>query len=570
MSDKKKSSLIQNIPHLVAFHNIRHAVISPGSRSALLSVYFERHPNIETTIVVDERCAAYIAMGMAQQLQQPVVLICTSGTAAINYAPALAEAYFQKIPLLVLTADRPAEWIGQSDGQTIYQDNLYGANIKGAFRLPCLPQNDDEIWHFKRQTCEAINLCNTVPKGPVQINIPIAEPFYSELLQETEQTDACVEMIQSTEAKRTLSDETWCKLTKTLNHCSNILILSGQNRTNKSILASLTKLAGKKNYVVLSDILANLNTCQYTLTHIDEVLKHVDDHALAKYKPDLMITFGESVLSKHLKQFIRKLNLANHWHVQEAGNVADVFQSVTQCIFTSPVDFFEKLTDSTLALSESSLEFQKHWQGLENHSLNALRKFKDNHASFNEFLCVDYVLNTLPDNSVLHLSNSMSVRYANNIGVHKNIEVYSNRGTAGIDGCLSTAVGHSIIDNRFHTLIIGDLAFFYDRNGLWLDRISNRLRIVLLNNQGGGIFNLIDGPRQLPECEKLFLTPHPLSAENTCNDFHIEYQKADNYDSLKTALGNFYMPSNTLRLIEIKTSIEENTLAFDHYRSCFR
>ena len=556
---------INDIAAICAGHGIKTAIISPGSRSAALTLAFVRHPDLETRIISDERSAAFVAMGIAQQQQSPVALVCTSGSAAFNYAPAVAEAYFQEIPLLVLTADRPPEWINQYDGQTIRQENIYGRHVKASYRYPDNPSHQDIEWHGNRLVNEALLQCTAEPKGPVHINVPVREPFYPEADEKT--FFRKVRLIQRPSPEANLSDESWQSLVAAWRQSGRRLIIGGQLTGTRELIEAMQSFLAHHYCPVISDIISNLQGIDGAILHQDAFLSVENDEAHQDLVPDLLITFGKSNISKNLKRFIRKHKPAHHWHIQPHERYQDTFQSLTQVIPLEPAAFFtafkEKLNGEPV-----SPGYLTAWSARDSEVAVKNQEFFKTQP-FGEFEAVSQVMSVLPNNSQLHLANSMSVRYANFIGLRSrsDVTVYCNRGTSGIDGSNSTAVGAALAQDQLVTLITGDLAFFYDRNAFWHKYPLSKLRIILLNNHAGGIFRMIKGPSDQPELAEYFETEQSLSAENTARDFGMIYQKANDRLSLKKALAGFFAPSSSAKILEIESDSAQNTAIFKAYKN---
>ena len=543
--------IIQPILDLVATcakKGIEHAILSPGSRCAPLTLAFARHPDIHARTIPDERSAAFIALGMAQQLHHPVVLVCTSGSAALNYFPAIAEAYFQQVPLLILTADRPPEWIDQWDGQTIYQEEVFGKHVKKSFHFPDSFENKDQQWHARRIVNEAINLSKSFPAGPVHINIPLREPFYPEPEEQFEYPED-VQDFTYFPAQKHLSEESLKQLQNRLKEVNRLLIVPGQQRPNPSIQALLDQLASDKNVVVVSDTISNLQGAKSI---------HLHDHFVGmeaiqeNLKPDLILSFGKSIISKSLKLFLRKSE-CSHWHIQEDGGAKDTYQSLTRILGCNSGYFLHWLSQN---LPSQNPEYFNHWHSLQNQVAAALPKALTE-VEFGEYPALDLVLSKVPKTSKLHLANSMAVRYVNFLGKREQ-EVICNRGTSGIDGSNSTAVGCTFTTKDPVTLITGDMAFFYDRNAFWHNYTMPNLRIVVLNNHAGGIFRLIDGPAKQPELEEYFETKQKLNAYHLAQEFGFEYVLVKNELEIKHHLESFYSPSLKPKILEIETSSSKN------------
>lgn len=603
-----------NIAEICAQHGITDVVLSPGSRSAPLTLAFARHPAYQgkLRVVPDERAAAFIALGLAQATRRPVVLVCTSGTAGLNYAPAVAEAFFQQIPLLVLTADRPPEWIDQLDGQTIRQRNLYGAHAKGTFDFPADTTHPDAKWHAERLLNEAINLTLAGPAGPVHVNVPLREPFYPTAGEEVGY-EADVKIIRDDHSNTILPPAEILDLRRQLREAGRVLVVAGQQPENPTLTAALYEFAEARHIPVVADTIANLGDVP-AVRHHDIFLAGLSQAQKADLRPDLLITFGQSLISKSLKLFLRDAAPAQHWHLQTAGEVADTFRRLTRIIRVQPAVFFQQLTVyetkdyhrsehsrpvSFLSLREAqkvtegsnpcistepqpeassiprgATEASLTWQQADTAATAFLKQFfAADGQPFNEFAAMRLALAGLPDDTALHLANSMAVRYANILGLpaDRPIDVFANRGTSGIDGCTSTAVGAALAQpGRPVVLLTGDVAFFYDRNAFWHNYPTPNLRVVLFNNHGGGIFRLIDGPRQQPELDEFFETHQALTAENLCRDFKLRYLPVASFEELTAALPVFFAAEGGAAVLEIFTDSKTNAAFFEEYRTAVK
>ena len=546
-----------NIAALCAARGLRRAVIGPGSRSAALSLAFARHPDIETFVVADERSAAYLALGMAQQSGRPTVLICTSGTAALNFAPAVAEAFFLQVPLLVLTADRPAEWVGQQDGQTIFQPQLYGPHVKFSASLPADYQHDDALWFIERIINQCVNMAEMPPPGPVHVNVPIREPFYPEA------SEAFVYSLPRLQprlaAVAALPAATATDLFAALAEAEQVVVLFGQQRHDPALTAALLALEQLLPVVVIGDLLANLHQEGDFIRHADFFMKTADE----QLRPGLLITAGGQVLSKNLKNFLRKYPPRQHWHLDEGPALVDTFQSLTLQVPLKASCFFGewlRRADYTAFLENDAEnggdDFLRHYRQAEQQARRRTAAFlQAPEHGFHDLLAVSLLLEALPEPSQLHLANSLSVRYAQLAGLAagRAIEVFGNRGTSGIDGCVSTAVGAALVSPLPVTLLTGDVAFFYDRNGLWHPHLPNHLRVVVLNNGGGSIFRQLDGSGRQPELERLFETRHNGSARRTALDAGMAYFEARDAAQLQALLADFFQEKPAPALLEIFT-----------------
>ncbi|MBC7447492.1 MAG: 2-succinyl-5-enolpyruvyl-6-hydroxy-3-cyclohexene-1-carboxylic-acid synthase [Hymenobacteraceae bacterium] len=572
---------IYNIAALCAAHGLTEVVLSPGSRSAPLTLAFARHPATNVRVVPDERAAAFIGLGIAQARRVPTVLVCTSGTAGLNYAPAVAEAYYQQVPLLILTADRPPEWIDQLDGQTIRQNGMYGAHVKGSYTFPTETTHPDARWHANRLMNEAINLAKAYPPGPVHVNIPLREPLYpvGEVVFEEVRVVRESSMSPNTVWWSEMRDQK--ELYESL---ENALVIVGQHQhlASDELGNTLPAFAQTTKATIVGDVISNVGSASSYVTHHDVFLSSPDAAFLESLRPELLITFGNSNISKSLKQFLRKHPPQQHWHLQENnGQTADVFGSVSH-IFRVDVAGFLRYAEGVEPIQKSKLgvpvrqspsALGKKWQAANQKAKVFLDEWLISQATWTEFQAIRLALSAdfLPNSTALHLANSMAVRYANILGVPAGVEVFANRGTSGIDGCTSTAVGYALAEpEKQVVLITGDVAFFYDRNAFWHNYPTPNLRVVLLNNHGGGIFRLIDGPRQQPELDEFFETRQQLTAENLCRDFRLPYFPVDSWEKLEAALPVFFGPEGAGGVLEIQTDSKVNAAFFEEYRAAVK
>lgn len=559
---------IYDIAALCAKKKVTQVVLCPGSRCAPLTLAFTRHPDITTRTFSDERSAAFIALGMARKLGSPVVLVCTSGTAAYNFAPAVAEAFFSNIPLIVFTADRPAEWIAQQDGQTIYQENIFGNHVKKSFRLPQDYAHPDDSWAINRMVNEAINLAMRYPTGPVHINAPFREPLYPAPDENIIYDSPRVINVHPSETTLTTAQqqvirERWSQFNR-------ILVVAGQQEPNEGVRNALKKFLDVHAVPFVTDILSNLHPVGNAILHADLFLGAATEDVKKKLQPDLLITFGESLISKNLKLFLRNHKPLHHWHIQPAGDACDTFKSVTDIFNSDPSAFFEFLASIEDKTSEHKTReaYREHWQSEERKAKHVLQHFFPQ-PDLNELELVKEVMQRLPQACSLHLANSMSVRYANMIALdtsQSGVRVFANRGTSGIDGCTSTSVGDNLVSSDPTFLITGDLAFFYDRNAFWHNYPLKNLRILLLNNHGGIIFNMIDGPAALPEAPEYFVTHQRLTAHKLCEEFGFEHLSLSDKSRYNDVLEKFFSQDGSVKILELETDIAINKTVLDNLK----
>lgn len=543
---KKYSSKrsIQVLANLFQQYNILDVVISPGSRNAPLSIHFSEIDDFNCYSIVDERSAAFVALGMALSEKKPVVITCTSGSAATNYYPAVTEAFYSNIPLLVLTADRPTDYVDLFDGQTIRQKNIFHQHSYGDFEL--LEDSKDDAENINSGIIKkAIELCFE-KKGPVHINIPLEEPLY-DLVSELPTFPVVEKTIRQKEY------ELPSNLIADWNTSQRIMLLVGTKDYSPELENQLTQLVKNHTVVVLSEVNSNLHHDKF-FRHIDRYVTHFSEDDYKTYAPDLLITVGQNVVSKRVKQFLRKAHPKAHWHLDEVWQ-PDTYFSLTQKIEVKPEVFFSKL------LNFINLEPKPYFN-----LWDVLRDKKDkkhseflNLIEFSDFYFFNKASQSIPENYNIHFSNSSAIRYAQLFDFGKR-KIYCNRGTSGIDGSTSTAMGFAIKNTNPTLLITGDLSFFYDINGLWNQYIPPFTRIMIFNNGEGNIFKIIPGPGNANPntLDEFIATKHHKNAEFLAKHFGFTYTKVDDDGTLDRVLANFFKPDVHPKIIEVFTQGKNN------------
>jgi 2-succinyl-5-enolpyruvyl-6-hydroxy-3-cyclohexene-1-carboxylate synthase len=541
MISAKKNA--QYLAAILLKKGITDIVFSPGSRNAPLINTFAATEGFRCLNIVDERCAAFFALGMALNLRRPVAIACTSGSAVLNYAPAIVEAYYQKAPLLILTADRPTEWIDQGDGQTIRQKNVYANYIKHSFNLPDRIKNEEDAWLAARLINQACNHLLYPEPGPVHINIPFTEPLYDLV----EEKLPAIKSITVHETEKKLSEQEIHSLADAWNGSSRIMILAGQMLPNAPLNTILTDLATDPSVAVLTETISNLSGDRFN-SCIDNALSAIADEVL--YRPDLLITLGGQIVSKKIKTFLRKYRPGVHWHFSLAGEHMDTFMSLTDII---PADPFIFLNSLKKYVSPGKSDYGENWRALD-HVTQERQALHLADCKYSDLKAFSLVQSHLPEHSLVHLSNSTPVRYAQLFKYKSSLVFMSNRGTSGIDGVVSTAAGYASLSDKINTLITGDLAFFYDSNALWIKHLTPNLRIIVINNQGGGIFRFIDGAPSMPELENHFEARHAIGVENIAKAYGLNCFVATNEDELHDGLHWLYESDfNKPAVLEVKT-----------------
>lgn len=537
-----KIPLAQSIIQICQLKGITQIIISPGSRNAPLTIGFANNSFFKCYSIADERCAAFFALGIAQQTGQPAVLVCTSGSALLNYYPAIAEAFYSQIPLIVISADRPLDKIDIGDGQTIRQKNvfknhsLFNANLVEEASTV----NDVKI-------NKAINIA-IIKKGPTHINAPFEEPLYETVTKMT--VDPAISALPK--VKKSVSVETIITSADIWNTAKKKLILVGVNEPNvldPEIIAAWTK---DESVVVMTETTSNLHHPTF-LNSIDTIITPFQADDFKAFQPDLLITFGGMIVSKRIKAFLRNYKPANHWHIDPL-RAYDTFGNLTHHFETTPNDFFNRLLPFTKKVKS---DYFKKAQRIKKLREEKHRLYMDK-IPFCDFKAFELMLSNLPKDSMLQISNSSAIRYAQLFAIDPNIPVFCNRGTSGIDGSTSTAIGAALASQKETVLITGDVSFLYDSNALWNQYIPKNFKIILINNGGGGIFRILPGHQETPVFNTFFETFHCLTAEHLAKMYDLDYGIASDEKSLKEGLNALYANNDKPGILEIFTPTLEN------------
>lgn len=542
---------------------VKNIVISPGSRNAPLTISFTKNPFFNCFSIVDERCAAFFAMGMAQHLQEPVAVLCSSGSAMLNFYPAVAEAYYSDIPLIVVSADRPSYRIDIGDGQTIRQENVlekhigYSANLKqdvshatqtiSKYGKSLLKNSQEEIQqHNEKEIVKALAVAFD-EKYPVHINIPFEEPLYGRV----EEPSVQIQNLEASASPSNPMDDNWDDLAAIWNASSRKMVLVGVNHPNAVDAEVLELLANDPNTVLFTETTSNLHHPNF-FESIDSIIAPIEksknrEELFQKLQPELLITFGGLIVSKKIKAFLREYKPKQHWHI-DTKKANDTFYCLTKHIKADPNQFFEKMGTNDSGESD----FKAFWEHKKD---NYEKKRKDylKEIPFSDFIAFDRIIKNIPKGYQVHLANSSTVRYAQLFTLDESLQVFCNRGTSGIDGTTSTAVGSSIYSKEPTVLLTGDLSFFYDSNALWNKYMRPDFRIVLINNSGGGIFRILPGKEDTEEFETFFETSHDLSAQHLAKMYGFEHIHAKNEAELDEALHKLYAKSDRPKILEVAT-----------------
>lgn len=537
-----KIPLAQSIIEICLAKGITTIIISPGSRNAPLTIGFVNNPAFQCYSIADERAAGFFALGIAQQTKQPVALVCTSGSALLNYYPAFAEAFYSQIPLIVISADRPQSKIDIGDGQTIRQENvfenhsLFNANL-----------HEDVSTENDLKINEAINTAIT-QKGPVHINAPFEEPLY----ETTSELSITVNIVASANATQPISIKDVSEFATIWNNSTKKMILVGVNEPNFINSNIINAFAKDESVVVLTETTSNLHHPTF-INNIDTIITPFTNADFENFRPEILVTFGGMVVSKRIKAFLRKYKPKHHWHI-DSLRAYDTFGALTKHFKVDPNAFFDTFLPLAKAVKSNYFE--------QLDAVEVLRKLKSdiylNKIPFSDFKVFEKVMQCLPKNSQLQISNSSAIRYAQLIAVDPSIEVYCNRGTSGIDGSTSTAIGAAVANDKQTVFITGDIGFLYDSNALWNNYIPKNFKIILINNGGGGIFRILPGHEESPVFNTFFETSHCLTAEHLAKMYGFEYSIASDEGSLATSLTALYRQNEKPSILEIFTPTMKN------------
>ncbi|EIA07229.1 2-succinyl-5-enolpyruvyl-6-hydroxy-3-cyclohexene-1-carboxylic-acid synthase [Flavobacterium frigoris] len=546
-----KIPLAQSIIQICLAKGIATIIISPGSRNAPLIIGFVNNPAFQCYSIADERSAAFFALGIAQQSKQPVALVCTSGSALLNYYPAFAEAFYSQIPMIVISADRPQSKIDIGDGQTIRQENvfenhsLYNANLDAAVSI----ENDQKI-------NEAINTAID-KKGPVHINAPFEEPLY----ETVSELSVDVNIFASANENQIISMEELAQFAAIWNNSPRKMVLVGVNDPNVVSDKTVEALANDNSVVVMTETTSNLHHPSF-INNIDTIITPFTNEDFEDFCPDILVTFGGMIVSKRIKAFLRKYKPKHHWHI-DTLRAYDTFGTLSKHFEVDANVFFDAfLPLTTTVVSDYFVKTE---------AVQLLRKQKGalylDKIPFSDFKVFEKVMPLLPKNSQLQISNSSAIRYAQLIDIDPSIEVYCNRGTSGIDGSTSTAIGAAAANGKQTTLITGDIGFLYDSNALWNNYIPKNFKIILINNGGGGIFRILPGHKETPVFNTFFETSHCLTAEHLAKMYGFEYTIASDESSLVNSLNDLYAQNDKPSILEVFTpTLKNDTILLQFFK----
>ena len=544
----------------LAAYEITDVFVSPGSRNAPLIAALSRMPGLKVSAIVDERSAAFIAMGNALVSGKPAVLVCTSGSALLNYAPAVAEAFYRKVPLIVVSADRPPQWIGQDDGQTIRQPGALANVVKGSFNLRGEFLHRDDLWNCNRLLNEALQLATSGRLGPVHINVSLDEPLFSDSDSEA----PAFRKVELVAPAPVVENEMARELAK-IAIDRNVLIVGGFNAPSNRLSRAISRLAALPSVVVAADALTNLRGA-VQMVNVNRVTRSKFLRKREKSHPDLLITFGGSLISRDFKEYLRDMPFAEHWHIGENDSLIDSYFSLTRRVEIAPEGFFPRFAGAMehfhrvncgipragrnpAAAGEASL-YKSLWYEADYDAEEIAAPNRQD--GFDEKAAIFKILKALPKQWNLQLSNGLTPRYALLApGASAFHRCDCNRGVSGIDGSVSTALGASLPFSGTTVLITGDMSMQYDIAALSSALLSPRLKIVVINNGGGGIFRKISATRSLIETEQYLTGDIRLPLKELAAGYGLEYFRADSPAALSQALTGFVGEQRRPAILEV-------------------
>ncbi len=546
-SDKENINILTA---LLLAHGVRHAVVCPGSRNAPIVHNLCEAPGMTCESVTDERSAAFIALGKSQALGEPMVVCVTSGSALVNTLPAVVEAWYQHVPIIVVSADRPEAMIGQLQGQTMPQQKTLEAFWVKEVSLP-EPHDDVERWYCNRLVNEALCAMTQLGGGPVHINVPISEPLFNFTTSELP-NERCIKLVDNHLWQNELTEE--------LLASPRPMVVVGQLQGHVACRVCEAIKHLEENVVVLAEQLAtsNMKPC-----HFDEALIEIGEHEA--YKPDFIIYIGDTLVSKRAKRFLQHCHPSRCVVVNALGQLTDVTMNATDVVACKAEDVLtslcEKMDSRGAKLSAEALAFRERWVAVLAKWTKRCDLFE---PAYSQMMAVRQLCElTNEQECYMQFANSSAVRLGLLYAIH---HMYVNRGVNGIEGSLSTAVGFASEKDEPVYCVIGDLSFFYDQNALWNGVGKRNLRVVMLNNGGGGIFHQLRGLERSPYRDRFVSAAHTASAKGVCEATGVAYMAARNEEELREGI-SWITNRDTMGpiLLEVFTDAETDAREYEKY-----
>jgi len=522
----------------------------PGSRNAPFLQAFERDSNFTCHSLVDERSAAYVALGMILKLSAPVVIVTTSGTAALNLAPAVAEANMQNLPLLVLTADRPEEFPSQFTNQRINQKNLYSGNARGFLQVD-EPESTKDLQMQAQRINDFLVTLHSERPGPLHINFLFNEPLYEALPARVSEIAFKLKPSEQNSETGVIPAEEVEKITDFISKQSRILILAGMGNYTREMKGWLGQMSRQSQTAVFAENLANLGGSEFIITP-ELALGGANDEELYDLQPDMVLCIGGQIVSKRARLYIQGMNNTSVLSYENLS-VKDLLK------------LKDKLSEETKKYkAPCNNAYQKAWKVIESRAITVAADYLEQ-AEYSNVYVMKKVIDKARPGTHVHLGSSGSIRYSQLLTTREDLNYQSNRGTSGIDGCLSTAVGAAMVSEKEHLAILGDLSFAYDSNALWNRNFPGNLNIVVLNDKGGGIFRIIDGPERMSFFEEYSVAYHRVSIEHLVHVFGLHYIYASSERELDSALNKIFKSRVKPTVIEVDTATAENSTIFKNF-----
>ncbi len=541
---------VAQIIEIIKAKGIRDVIISPGSRNAPFTIGFTKDTYFNCRSIVDERSAAFFAMGRALKTGMPVIVLCTSGSAILNYFPAVAEAFYQEIPLLVISADRPKSWMDQGNGQTIRQDNTLSSHCVKSLSVDGDAQSKEDLWYMQRELNFALNRLLEMPYGPVHLNVHLNEPLYGQVTKKHTPPKVITKVLPELSVPGSIKDQ----FVNKWNNSPKKLILLGQGIPDDQLNELIGQLAEDDSVVVFSESLSNIHHKRF-FSCIDKLIL-LKEKDLALLKPTILVTIGGAIVSKKIKELLRTWEIEEHWNIGHKQVQQDTYQKLTHEIPFSPVVFFKQLV-SEIIIQKS--DYYSHFETIRVRK-EVLHLEYINKCDYSDLTVFSSLFKNINKGTIIHLSNSSIVRYAQLFDHGDKYIFHANRGTSGIDGSGSTAIGYSSASIHQNILITGDISFFYDSNALWNNEVLDHFKIIVVNNAGGGIFRIIPGPETSGALESYFETAHDLNAKSLAEMHNYEYSSAAKLEDLNNNLQDFLNKPGKA-IFEIFTPKENNDKA---------
>lgn len=534
----------QYVIALLKKYGIKHCVLSAGSRNLPFVHSVEEDEFFKCYSVVDERSAGYFALGLAQELNEPVVISCTSSTATCNYWPPVAEAFYQGVPIIVLTSDRDYRMLGQWEDQMIDQIGMYDRHVRKSVNLPIVNNRNDEIFCQRLLNEAFLELNHNGSTGPIHINIP------TDTYNVTFNVNKLPKVNHIDRLALCDNEEKWNDKVEILKKSKRILVLCGQKSyVSDKLKKEIEVFFDKYNSVVIVDYMSNLEFDKGINTIVCMDSRYASIDKIKELMPDIVISYGGQVFSEIKVQLRKFENEFEHWCIQEDGKVVDSLKNLTTVFECKPENFFEYFNKR----NENKNDLNYYNDFLKYANSVKIPEFKYSHV-----FAIKEVVEKIPENSILHLSINDSIRITNFFKLNKNIKVYANIGTHGIDGCLSSFLGQASANEKESFLIIGDLAFFYDMNALRLKNIKNNVHILLINNHGGSEF-YFNGIWRNQSSDLHTSARHNTTAEGWVKSNNFEYLSATNKESFYNNLEKFMRTDNDKPVVfEVFTEMSED------------